>query len=78
MPAMPLTLAEAIRTGRLPEFIAQREAAELPAADRAAFDRALRRAVKPGGGDDRTFRSRDAGGSTGKRTRRGKAASSPR
>jgi hypothetical protein len=36
---MALTLAEALRSDRLPEFIAQQEASGTPAANREAFDR---------------------------------------
>ena len=73
---MALTLSEALRTGRLEEFVAQQEAAGLPAADQAAFDSVIRAAVKPTPAVRRTSGSRKRGGSTGSRTRRGKAAAS--
>jgi hypothetical protein len=38
-----LTLAEALRSDRLAEFVAQQEAAGLPPADREAFDKIRRR-----------------------------------
>lgn len=46
MLAMSLMLAEAIKTCRLSEFVVQQEPAGLPVADRAAFDRVPRAAVK--------------------------------
>jgi hypothetical protein len=52
-----LTLAEAIKSGRLSEFIAKQEDAALPAADPAAFDRLIRAAVKPAKSAGRTSRS---------------------
>lgn len=39
---MALTLAEALRSGRLPEFVAQQEAAGLAPADRDAFERIVK------------------------------------
>lgn len=70
-----LTLADALRDNRLSEFVAQQEAASLPSADREAFDRVVRAAVKPAKPTNRTSRSRTADGSTGSRTPRGKRAS---
>ncbi len=42
-----LTLAEALRSDRLPEFVAQQEAAGLAVADRQRFERIVRTAIKP-------------------------------
>jgi hypothetical protein len=44
---MALTLAEALRAGRLPEFVVEQEAAGLPAADRGALESVLRAAAFP-------------------------------
>ena len=71
-----LTLAEALRTSRLSEFVAQQEAAGLSAANREDFDRVVRAAVKGGTATGRTLRSRTGDSSSGSKTRRGKAASS--
>ena len=72
----PLTLAAALRSDRLSEFVAQQEAAALPAASRDAFDQVIRAAVKPATAAGRTSRSRTGDGSIGSRTRRGKAVAS--
>jgi len=37
----PLTLSKALETGRLQQFIKQQEAADVPSADAALFDRVL-------------------------------------
>lgn len=78
MPRMALTLAEALRTGRLPEFVAQQQAAGLPTANREAFEAVLRSAVKPVTAKGRTSRSRTGGDLTGSKTRRDISASSRR
>jgi hypothetical protein len=69
-----LTLAEALRSDRLSEFVAEQEAGGLAAADRQRFERVVRAAVSRGTAEDRTSRSRSGDGSSGSRTRRGKAA----
>lgn len=43
---MTLTLRKALAQGRLPEFIAQQEAAGVGPADRPAFDRRLEQLIK--------------------------------
>lgn len=64
-----LTLADALREGRLDEFIAQEEARGVGAADKADLDRALEALIKQPQSEDRTSRSASPDGSTGKRTR---------
>jgi hypothetical protein len=66
-----LTLLEAVKTGRLQDFIAQEEARGVGSIDRAEFDRLLGKAVKAPQSKDQTSRSPSRDGSTGKRTRRG-------
>jgi len=60
-----LSLSEAIKSGRLPEFIAQEEAAGRDG-DPRAFDRLVETAVKPLRSADRTSRSPSGDGSSGK------------
>ena len=60
-----LSLSEAMKSGRLPEFIAQEEARGLSDVDRAAFDRVITAAVKPPGSESRTYHSPSDDGSTG-------------
>ena len=59
-----LTLAEAVKSGRLQEFIDQEEARGVGPIDRAEFDAAVKRAAKAGSAEDRTSHSRARGGST--------------
>jgi hypothetical protein len=66
-----LTLAAALKSGRLDDFIAQEEARGVGSIDRAEFDCLLGKAVKAPQSKDRTSRSPLPGGSTGKRTRQG-------
>lgn len=66
-----LTLAEALKTGRLQDFIAQEEARGIGAASRKDFDRLIGAAVRPPPEADQTSRSPSNDGLTGKRTRRG-------
>jgi len=66
-----LTLAEALKTGRLQEFIAQEEARGVGPIDRAEFDALLKKSATAPQSKDRTSRSASAGNSTGKRIRRG-------
>jgi hypothetical protein len=65
-----LTLAEAIKDGRLDEFIAQQEGAGLGPIDRAEFDGAVSKIIKAQQPEDRTSHSASAGNSSGTRTRR--------
>lgn len=60
-----LTLAEALKTNRLEEFIAQAEAAGMAPADRAKFDAMVKSVTTPQP-EDRTSRSPARGGSRGK------------
>lgn len=64
--AMTLTLAEALRTHRLDDFIAQAEAEGVANADETAFERLLGRVVKAPPPEDRTSRSRGGGSKRGK------------
>jgi hypothetical protein len=66
-----ITLADAIKTGRLNEFVDQEEARGVGPAKRAELDRALAKVIKQRQSADRTSRSASRGGSTGKRTRQG-------
>jgi hypothetical protein len=66
-----LSLSEAIKSGRLQEFIAQEEARGVGPIDRAELDHALAKMFKSPQSKDQTSHSPLPGGSTGKRTRRG-------
>lgn len=68
---LALTLANAMKLGRLQDFIAQEEARGVGSIDRAEFDRLLVKAVRSPRSKDQTSRSPSRDGSTGKRTRRG-------
>jgi hypothetical protein len=71
MAELVLTLANAMKLGRLQDFIAQEEARGVGSIDRAEFDRLLVKAVKVPQSKDQTLRSPSSDGSTGKRTRQG-------
>lgn len=64
-----LTLVNALREGRLDEFIAQEEARGVGPADKANLDHALEALIRQPQSEDRTSRSASPDGSTGKRTR---------
>lgn len=64
--AITLTLAEALRTDRLADFIAQAEAEGVAAADEEAFERLLGHVVKVPQPAGQTSRSPARGGSRGK------------
>jgi len=64
-----LGLTQALREGRLREFIAQEEARGVGPADLRDLDRALAAVITTPQSADRTSRSPSGGGSTGKRTR---------
>lgn len=64
--AITLTLAEALRSDRLDDFIAQAEADGVAAADEEAFERLLGRIVKAPQPEGQTSRSRDGGSTRGK------------
>ena len=66
-----LTLAQALKTKRLQDFIAQEEARGVGPIDRAELDNALSKAVKAPRSKDQTSHSPIPDGSTGKRTRQG-------
>jgi hypothetical protein len=66
-----LTLSEAIKNGRLQEFIAQEEARGVGSINRAELDCALTKIIKAPQSKDQTLRSPSRDGSTGKRIRRG-------
>jgi len=62
-----LTLAEALRTDRLREFVAQEEARGIGPAERKELDETIRRlATTPLKSKGRTSRSTSGGGSNGK------------
>lgn len=66
-----LTLAEAVKSGRLQDFIAQEEARGGAPVDRAAFDALAEKLIKAPQLEDQTSRSASGDGSSGKKTRRG-------
>jgi hypothetical protein len=66
-----LSLAEAVKTGRIQDFIAQEEARGIGPVDRAELDDALSKVIKAPQSEDQTSHSPLLGGSTGKRTRQG-------
>jgi len=68
---MTLSLAEAIKSGRLSDFIAQEDARGVGPIDPAEFDAALAAHVTLPQSGDRTSHSACDDGSTGKRTRPG-------
>lgn len=61
-----LTLNEALKTGRLEDFIRQQEAAEIGPVDEAAFLTAASKIIKHEPKSDRTSRSASRDGSTEK------------
>jgi hypothetical protein len=66
-----LTLAEAIKDGRLQDFIAQEEARGAGPVDQAAFDALAATLIKAPQSKGRTSRSASGDGLSGKKTRRG-------
>jgi hypothetical protein len=66
-----LTLAEALKTKRLQDFIAQEEARGVGPVDRAELERAFAKVIKAPQSKDQTSHSPLHDDSTGKRTRRG-------
>lgn len=64
-----LSLRDAIREGRLEEFIQQAEQDGLAPADRAEFERRLGRLVRAPQQEHQTSHSRAHGGSRGTQTR---------
>ncbi len=65
-----MTLAEAVKTGRLQEFIAEQEAAAVGPIDRAEFDGAVAKIIKATRLEDQTSRSASGGNLSGKKIRR--------
>ncbi len=61
-----LTLSEAIKTGRLQDFIAEREAAGIGETSQAEFDEAVRRVAIPPRLSGQTSRSPSGDGSSEK------------
>lgn len=61
-----LTLSEAVKNGRLQEFIAQEEARGIGPANEADVLKAIERLAKPPQSKDRTSRSPSRDGSSGK------------
>jgi hypothetical protein len=66
---MTLSLAEAIRSDRLGEFIAQEEARGIGPIDHVEFRGAVAQVVKAQQSEDRTSRSASGGNSSGTKTR---------
>lgn len=66
-----LTLAYAMKSGRLQEFIAQEEARGIGPVDLADLDRALAKMIKAPRSKGQTSRSPLHDGSTGRRIRQG-------
>ena len=64
-----LTLAEAIKTGRLAKFVAEQEANGVEKVSKSQFDAIVKKAVKEHPQPNRTSGSRARGGSSGKKTR---------
>jgi hypothetical protein len=64
--AAPLTLSEALKTGRIDDFVAQAEAAGVGATTQKEFDTAIEVLVTPRRLSGRTSRSASRGGSTEK------------
>lgn len=73
-----LTLADAVKSGRLTEFIAQEEQRGVGPINRAALDRAVAKIVKAPQSIGRTSRSPSRDGSSGKRTRKGSGSRASR
>ena len=65
-----LSLAAALKSGRLPEFIRQEEARGIGPVTRAEFDTATAALIKAPQSKGRTLRSSSGDGSTGKKTPR--------
>ena len=65
-----VSLQEAIKAGRLAEFIEQEEARGVGPIDRAEFDGAVAKIIKSQQSEDRTSRSASGENSSGTRTRR--------
>lgn len=61
-----ISLAEAMKSDRLEDFILQEESRGVGSVDRADLDEALRRVIRPHQSERRTSRSASAGGLTGK------------
>jgi hypothetical protein len=64
-----ITLAEAVKSGRLDEFAAQEEARGIGPAPSHDLDAALSRLITAGKSAGRTSRCSSSDGSTGKKTR---------
>jgi hypothetical protein len=75
---MTLSLAEALRTKRLVEFIDQEEVRGGGPVDRAEFNASIAALIKAPQSEDQTLHSPSGDGSTGKRTRRGSGPYNPR
>lgn len=61
-----LTLAEAIKTNRLEDFIAQEEARGVPVANAKEFQKSIDAIIKATPQEDQTSHSRERDGSNGK------------
>lgn len=66
-----LSLAEAIRSDRLADFIAQEEARGIGPIDRGDLDREIAALIKEQQSEGQTSRSASRDGSSGKKTRQG-------
>ena len=66
-----LTLADALKTGRIVEFAKQEEDRGVGPIDRAEFDAGTAALIKAPQSEDQTSRSSSGDGLTGKKTRQG-------
>jgi hypothetical protein len=66
-----LTLSEAVKSGRLQDFIAQEEARGVGPIDQSEFDALTAALVKAPQSEDRTSHSASGDGSSGKKTPQG-------
>lgn len=64
-----ITLSDAVKLGRIQEFVAQEEARGIGPADTSELDAALSRLIREPRSEGRTSHSPSPDGSSGKRTR---------
>lgn len=68
-PPLGLSLSEALKSGKIDQFIREQESAGVGPISQADFDTAAIKVIKSGQSEDQTSRSASRDGSTGKRTR---------
>lgn len=73
-----LSLADALKEGRINEFIAQEEARGIGPIDLDAFNALTATLIKAPQSEDQTLRSPSGDNSTGRRTRQGNDRRNPR